>query len=140
MTIRRLIIPILLLGTMLTNGCGGGLALTQASVDSAQKIYYAPLMMNRYVVCPVYRIPADDYAPKGLSKVALVKRKLDAQKGVVDNYPVVDMLADFAVGDTGRVGKDLVIIAGVIPKAVIDNYNDTMLAKFREVLGNKVQP
>lgn len=139
MNIRKLLIPIILLITMMAMGCGGGLALTKASVDSAQKIYYAPLMMNRYIVRPVYRIPQPTEEAKGLSKIAVAKKQLEVQKGVADNYRAVDMWTDFAVGDTGRVGKDLVIIAGVIPKAVIDDYNSSMLAKLQEVLGNKVQ-
>lgn len=139
MSIRRLIIPIIVLGSALSVGCGGGMALTQDAVDSAQKIYYAPLMMNRYIVCPVYRLPADEEEATGLSKIANAKKKLDVQKGVVDNYPEVDMWTDFAVGDTGRVRKDLVIIVGVIPEDVINDYDATMLAKLREVLGDKVQ-
>ncbi len=140
MTIRKMITPIMVLGMALSVGCGGGLALTQDAVDSAQKIYYAPLMMNRYIVCPVYRIPGDDEVYTGLSAVGVAAKKREVQKGVAENYAAVDMWANFAVGDTGRVGKDLVIIVGVIPEAAVNYYNVTMLANLREVLGDKVQP
>ncbi|MFC1583562.1 hypothetical protein ACFL4U_02645 [Candidatus Neomarinimicrobiota bacterium] len=136
-TVRLLSIAVF--GALMLIGCGGGIALTHETVDSVDKIYYAPLKMNRYIVRSVYRIPGDDEEQVGLSKVTTAKKMADTQKGVKEKYQQVDMAAELAVGDTARVGKNPVIILGMIPQEAVDSFNDQMLARLREVLGDKVE-
>lgn len=119
-------------------GCGGGIVLTRGTVDSVDKIYYAPLKMNRYIVRYAYRVPGEN-EDLSLSKIATTARQLSTQKGVKDKYQSVDLDAEFAIGDTGRVGKNAVIILGVITKKSLDSFNEEMLASLRQVLGEKVE-
>lgn len=133
------LLSIAVISAIILIGCGGGMVLTRGMVDSVDKIYYAPLKMNRYIVRYMYRIPGDAEEQVGISKITTAKKKMDTQKGVKEKYRAVDIDAEFAVTDIGRVGKDPVIILGVIPKEAVDSFNDQMLARLRQVLGDKVE-
>ncbi len=133
------LVLVAVVGAIILIGCGGGIALTQGKVDSVDKIYYAPLKMNRYIVRYMYRVPGDTEEQIGISKMTTEKKRMDTQKGVKDRYRAVDIDAEFAFGDTGRVGKNPVIILGVIPKEAVNSFNDQMLARLRQVLGDKVE-
>lgn len=133
------LVSVAVIGAFILIGCGGGIVLTRVKVDSVDKIYYAPLKMNRYIVRYVYRVPGETEEQVGISKVTTAKKKMDTQKGVQEKYQAVDIDAEFAVGDTGRVGKNPVIILGVIPKEAVNSFNDQMLARLRQSLGDKVE-